>query len=313
VLMKIDLAGPRRRGLALGLNESAGYLGVAAAALATGILAATFAPRTAVWTAALVVAVIGTALSAAFVRDTGRHVAAEQRPGDRARRSLASALAQGTLRNPVLRACSQAGLVNNLNDALAWGLVPLYLAANGASVEEIGVVAALYPAIWGVGQFPAGWLSDRVGRKPPIVAGMVVQAAALGLLVAGEGSFAAALAAASLLGVGTALAYPTLLAAVSDAVSPRERAGAIGVYRFWRDLGFVVGALVAGSTADAFGSGSAIVLVAALTGGSGLWAALTRWPSATPRAIIHDVARAVPVPATERPAGRAREEAVKWR
>jgi MFS family permease len=277
VLMKIDLAGPRRRGLALGLNESAGYLGVAAAALATGILAATLAPRTVVWAGALAIAVVGTVLSAAFVRDTGAHVDAEQRPGERGPRPLASALVHATARHPVLRACSQAGLVNNLNDALAWGLAPLYLAAEGASVREIGVVAAAYPAVWGVGQLPAGWLSDRLGRKPLVVAGMAVQAGALALLLASDGAFAPALAAATLLGAGTALVYPTLIAAVSDAVSPRERASAVGVYRFWRDAGFVGGALVAGIVADSFGSGPAIAVVAGLTAASGAWVAATRW------------------------------------
>jgi MFS family permease len=277
VLMKIDLAGPRRRGLALGLNESAGYLGVAATALATGALAATFTPRTVVWVGALAVAALGTVLSAALVRDTAAHVAAEQLPGERGPRSLRSALVHATVREPVLRACAQAGLVNNLNDALAWGLVPLYLAAHGASIGQIGAVAAVYPAVWGAGQLPAGWLSDRVGRKLPIVAGMACQAGALALLVQGEGAFAAALAAAALLGVGTALAYPTLIAAVSDVVSPRERASAIGVYRFWRDTGFVAGAVLAGVVADSLGSGRAIAVVAALTAGSGVWVAATRW------------------------------------
>ena len=280
VVMKIDLAGPRRRGLALGLNESAGYLGLAAAALATGLAAGAYAPRTVVWVGGLAVAAVGLLASVALVRDTEAHVALEQKPGQRGVRSLASALVRGTFREPVLRACSQAGFVNNANDALAWGLAPLYLAANGASLGEIGVVAAVYPAVWSVGQVPAGWLSDRIGRKPPIVAGMGVQAGALVVLAAGGGAFAPALAAASLLGAGTALAYPTLIAAVSDVASPRERAAAVGVYRFWRDAGFVGGALVAGSLADAFGSGAAIVLVAAVTAASGVAVAATRWTSA---------------------------------
>ena len=164
-----------------------------------------------------------------------------------------------------------------MNDALAWGLAPLYLAAHGASTAQIGVVAAVYPAVWGAGQLLTGWLSDHTGRKPLIVAGMLVQAGALALLVAGDGAFVAALGAAVLLGIGTALVYPTLIAAVSDAVQPVERAQVVGVCRFWRDFGFVIGALLAGFVTDAAGSGSAIGIVAGLTAASGIWVAFTRW------------------------------------
>ena len=278
VLMKIDLAGPARRGLALGLNESAGYLGVAATAFASGALAASVAPRTVVWVGALVIAVAGTLLAVVLVRDTGSHVAHEQRGhGERKAMPLRAAFAQASLRHPVLRACSQAGLVNNLNDALAWGLAPLYLAAHDESAARIGVVAAVYPGVWGFLQLMTGWLSDRAGRKPLIASGMLVQACALALLVAGGGAFGPALAAAALLGLGTALVYPTLIAAVSDVVEPRDRASAVGVYRFWRDSGFVAGALLAGSVADALGSGTAIAIVAVLTAASGLWVTATRW------------------------------------
>jgi MFS family permease len=278
VVMKVDLVGPRRRGLALGLNESAGYLGVAATAFVTGALAATFAPRTLVWTIGAVIAALGTAISILFVRDTAAHVEREQRAhGVGVARTLRSAFARATFHDPTLRACSQAGLVNNLNDALAWGLAPLYLAANGASVRQIGAVAAVYPAVWGAGQLLTGWLSDHTGRKPLIVAGMLTQAGALALLVRGDGAFAPALGAAVLLGIGTALVYPTLIAAVADAVQPVERVQVVGVYRFWRDFGFVVGALLAGFVADAAGSGVAIAIVAGLTAGSGMWVALTHW------------------------------------
>jgi MFS family permease len=278
VVMKIDLVGPMRRGLALGLNESAGYLGVAATALATGALAATYAPRTLVWTGAVVIATLGTLISLLFVRDTGAHVDEEQRlQGAAAPSSLRSAFIRGSVSDRVLRACSQAGLVNNLNDALAWGLAPLYLAANGASLTEVGIVAAVYPAVWGVGQLATGALSDRTGRKPLITTGMLVQAGALALLVAGGGEFVPALGAAILLGVGTALVYPTLIAAVSDVAQPVDRAQLVGVYRFWRDFGFVVGALLAGIVADAFGADAAIAVVSALTAGSGIWVATTRW------------------------------------
>jgi MFS family permease len=272
VVMKIDLVGPRRRGFALGLNESAGYLGVALAALMTGVLAAQVAPRTLIWAGGAIIAAAGLTTSLLFVRDTHAHVAAEQR-GHRERAVQApfwTAFALVSVRDPALRSWSQAGLINNLNDALAWGLAPLYLAGNGASASEIGAVAAAYPAVWGGGQLAAGWLSDRTGRKPLIVIGMLVQGGALALLAAGGGSFGSALAAAVLLGAGTALVYPTLIAAVSDAVEPRDRAQAVGIYRFWRDTGLVAGGLLVGFVADVFGMAEAIATVTGLTTLSGL-------------------------------------------
>jgi MFS family permease len=241
-------------------------------------LAASFAPRSVVWIGAAVVAGAGTLISVLFVRDTGAHVAYEQRAhGDGGAPSLRAAFMRGSFRDPVLRACSQAGLVNNLNDALAWGLAPLFLAAHGASVREIAIVAAAYPLVWGAGQVATGWLSDHTGRKPLITVGMLVQAAALGLLVAGGGAFAPSLAAAVLLGAGTAMVYPTLLAAVSDVSQPRDRARVVGVYRFWRDFGFVVGALIAGFAADAASPTTAIAIVAVLTAVSGLVVTATSW------------------------------------
>jgi MFS family permease len=279
VVMKIDLAGPARRGLALGLNEAAGYLGVAATAFATGALAAAYAPRTVVWVGAAVIAATGLVISLVWVRDTHAHVALEQRDHDSTApaHTLPSAFAQATWHDPVLRACSQAGLVNNLNDALAWGLAPLFLAAHGASVRQIAIVAAAYPVVWGAGQLLTGWLSDHTGRKPLIATGMLTQAGALGLLVAGDGAFTPSLTAALLLGVGTAMVYPTLIAAVSDATQPRDRARVVGVYRFWRDFGFALGALIAGIGADAASPAAAITVVAALTAASGLAVVLTSW------------------------------------
>ena len=285
-IMKIDLAGPRRRGFALGLNEAAGYLGVAATAFATGLLAVSYAPRTVIWVGAGLIAAAGLLISVFAVRDTGAHVDLEQQThgdGTPAHAGLRSAFLHASLRDPILRACSQAGLVNNLNDALAWGLAPLYLAAHGAGVRQIAIVAAVYPVVWGAGQLAAGWLSDHAGRKPLIAAGMLVQAAALGLLVVGDGAFAPSLAAAALLGVGTAMVYPTLLAAVSDASQPRDRARVVGVYRFWRDFGFVLGALIAGIGADAASPRTAIVIVAMLTAASGLLVAATSWQ---PRPVL---------------------------
>lgn len=275
VVMKIDLVGPRRRGLALGINESAGYGGVALAAGVSGWLAASFAARDVLVGAGALIAVTALALSVLFVRDTAAHVALEQAGhhvgANPAPPPLRQTFALATYRRPVLRACSQAGLVNNLNDALAWGLVPLFLAANGVGVGGVALVAALYPGVWSVAQIATGHWSDRVGRKPLIVAGMLTQAAALGLLAQSGGALAAASIAAVLLGLGTALVYPTLIAAISDAVTPVARAPAIGVYRFWRDSGYVLGALVAGGAADALGYGSAIGIVAGLTAASGLW------------------------------------------
>ena len=282
--MKIDLVGPSRRGLALGLNESAGYLGVALAAFATGALAATFAPRTVVWVGAAHRRHRLARRRSSSSATPAPHVELEQRDhgGGADRQTLRQAFAPRHVRHPVLRACSQAGLVNNLNDALAWGLVPLYLAANGASVTEIGVVAAVYPAVWGVRPAP-----DRLALRPhrPQAADRRRDARP------GRSARAPrrrrrclrpALLAAILLGLGTALVYPTLIAAVSDAVQPVERAPAVGVYRFWRDFGFVAGALISGLVADTLGAGKAIAIVAALTAASGLWVAATRW-SAHPR------------------------------
>lgn len=275
VVMKIDLVGPRRRGLALGLNESAGYGGVAIAAGLSGLLASEFAARDVLVVAGAVVAVTAFLTSLFLVRDTAAHVALEQSRDHAGAEgmvpSLSNAFAQATYREPALRSCSQAGLVNNLNDGLAWGLVPLFLAAHGASVGQIGLVAAIYPAVWSVAQIPAGHWSDVAGRKPLIVGGMLVQAAALGVLALSSGTVALAAASAALLGLGTALVYPTLIAAISDAVSPVARAPIIGVYRFWRDMGYVLGALIAGGVADALGYSSAIAIVSGLTAVSGLW------------------------------------------
>jgi MFS family permease len=277
VVMKIDLVGPKRRGLALGLNEAAGYGGVAVAAAVSGWLASDFVPRDVLVAGAAGIASTALIISIAFVRDTAAHVRLEQaRHHDRDERApkLAEVFPDASYRRPSLRACSQAGLVNNLNDALAWGIVPLFLAANGASPAQVGLVAGLYPGVWGAGQIFAGSWSDRIGRKPLIVAGMLSQAAALVLLAASDGSVLLAATAAVGLGVGTALVYPTLIAAISDAVSPVARAPAVGVYRFWRDMGYVAGGLLAGAAADSLGYGGAIAIVAALTAGSGLWVAI---------------------------------------
>jgi MFS family permease len=277
VVMKIDLVGPKRRGLALGLNEAAGYGGVAIAATVSGLLASDFVARDVLVVGGAAIAVTALLASVLFVRDTAAHMALEQsrhhddhEPAPTLRRAFPDA----TWRRPELRACSQAGLVNNLNDALAWGLIPLYLAANGVGVGTIGLIAGLYPAVWGAGQIWTGHWSDQVGRKLPIVAGMLLQALALAVLALSDGGLALAAVSAIALGAGTALVYPTLIAAISDAVSPIARAPTVGVYRFWRDMGYVAGGLIAGTVADELGYAGAIGVVAALTAASGLWVAI---------------------------------------
>ncbi|MFP5342838.1 MAG: MFS transporter [Candidatus Limnocylindria bacterium] len=281
VIMKIDLAGPARRGLALGLNEASGYLAVAGAALLTGLIAERAGLRPAPFLFGLAIAGLGLGLSVVFVRETRDHVATEaagvdraaaERPGP-ATLPWRSVVRRTTWSDRRLFAVSQAGLVNNLNDGLAWGLLPLHFAARGLPLGEVAVLTALYPATWGLLQVGTGALSDRTGRVPLIVLGMLVQGAALAIIAAGDG-FAAWAVGAATLGLGTALVYPTLIARVSDLAAPVWRASAIGVYRLWRDLGFAAGAIVAGSIADAAGAPAAVAVVAALTAGSGLLVAL---------------------------------------
>jgi MFS family permease len=269
VIMKIDLAGPTRRGLATGLNEAAGYGAVALTALLTGFIAAEAGLRPAPFLLGLAYAGLGLGASLLFVRETGAHARSEQPQDAPASLAWSAVFRRTTLTDRSLSAASQAGLVNNLNDGMAWGLLPLFYAAHGLSIAEVGVLAAVYPAVWGIAQVGTGALSDRVGRKGLIVAGMFLQAAAIGSIAAST-TFAPWLLAAALLGLGTAMVYPTLLAAIADVAEPSWRGAAIGVYRLWRDLGFAVGAIVAGVAADAFGIPVAIAAVAALTGASGL-------------------------------------------
>jgi MFS family permease len=298
VVMKIDLVGPKRRGLALGLNEAAGYGGVAVAAAASGLLASQFAPRDVLTVAAAAIALTAFLVSLRFVRDTGAHMALEQAQtqptGAGAPPPLREAFRDATYRRPALRACSQAGLVNNLNDALAWGLVPLFLAAHGAGAGQVGLVAGVYPAVWGAGQIWAGHWSDSVGRKPLIAAGMLLQSGALAILAVSDGGLGLAVLAAVLLGAGTALVYPTLIAAISDAVTPIERAPTVGVYRFWRDCGYVAGGLIAGTVADALGYGGAIAVVAGLTAASGLWVLIDMPPTSRDLPAIQSAQQAKP-------------------
>jgi MFS family permease len=275
VIMKIDLVGPDRRGFAMGLNEAAGYGAVAVTALATGWIAAEWGLRPEPFYLGLAYGALGLGLSSLFVRETqahARHEAATHRsanPDHHQDLSTGEIFRLTSFRDKALSSCSQAGLVNNLNDGLAWGLFPIFFANAGLSVTRIGVLAALYPAAWGLGQLYTGGLSDRIGRKPLIAAGMLVQAAALAVMALAEG-FGPWAAGALALGAGTAMVYPTLLAAIGDVAHPTWRARSVGVYRLWRDGGFAVGALLAGVLADVASIEAAILAVAALTAASGM-------------------------------------------
>lgn len=272
VVMKIDLVGPARRGTALGFNEAAGYGAVSLTALGTGAIAAHHGLRPAPFFLGIAFAALGVGFSTLFVRETQGH--AHQEAATTAARAderdgFGAIFARTTWRDPSLAAVSQAGLVNNAVDGLAWGILPLLFAANGQSVEAIGVLAALYPGVWCVAQLFTGAWSDRVGRKPLITAGMMLQGAAL-LLVAAATGFTPWAVGAVLIGIGTALVYPTLIAAVGDQAHPTWRATAVGVYRLWRDTGYVVGALIGGAVADLFGLRVAVGAVAVLSLLSGL-------------------------------------------
>ncbi|MCF6526152.1 MFS transporter [Streptomyces sp. JJ36] len=278
VNMKIDLVGPARRGLATGLNEAAGYTAVGVTALLTGYLAAAYGLRPAPELVGVVFVAAGLALSL-VVRDTAAHVAlelsrhAEPPPTGE---GAAATFTRTSWHNRSLRGASQAGLVNNLNDGLTWGVFPLLFTEHGLGLTAVGLIKGLYPVLWGLGQIPTGHLADRFGRKPLIVHGMLVQAAGLVLALAllARPLLAGVLSAVAL-GLGTAMVYPALLASVSDHTHPSRRAGALGTYRFWRDLGYAVGALVAGVLADALGLNATVVAAAVLTAVSGLLAA--RW------------------------------------
>jgi MFS family permease len=277
VIMKIDLVGAKQRGLAMGLNEFAGYVALSGSALATGWIAANYGLRPQPFFLGVVFVVVGFALSAFLVRETQHHVAHES-AGLASQPNVSVPTSREvfwrtTLLDPNLSSVSQAGLVNNLNDGMAWGLFPLVFASAGMDLAQVGLLAAIYPATWGFGQSVTGALSDRFGRKPLIVWGMWIQAAGIAVIAVAH-SFLGFVAGALLLGIGTAMVYPALLAAIGDVAHPAWRASAVGVYRLWRDLGYAVGALLAGLTADAFGLSAAMWLVAALTFKSGVVSAV---------------------------------------
>jgi len=275
VVMKMDLVGPNRRGLAMGFNEAAGYLGVAGTALFTGYLAASYGLRPAPFLLGAAYIALGLGLSVLAVKETHHHAKTEAANHVDAHSGAGAALSTREIftltsfRDRSLSSVSQAGLVNNLNDGLAWGLFPVLFAGAGLSIERIGILAAVYPAVWGAVQLLTGAASDRLGRKWLIAGGMFVQAVGLAIVAAGRG-FEIWLLAAVLLGVGTAMVYPTLLAAIGDVAHPQWRARSVGIYRLWRDGGFAVGALLSGLLADAYGIPVAIFVVAGLTAASGL-------------------------------------------
>ncbi|HXH22043.1 MAG TPA: MFS transporter [Dehalococcoidia bacterium] len=277
VNMKVDLVGPRRRGLALGLNEAAGYMSVAAAAYLSGEVAAAHGLRPGPLYLGIAFSAAGLALST-LVKDTTAHVRLEAAPLGAGGTSLLAAFADATWRRRQLWGASQAGLTNNLNDAVLWGIFPILCARRGFSLEEIGLLAAAYPLVWGALQPATGALADVAGRKPLVVAGMAVQAIAI-WLAAGSTSFGGLLVLVSTVGIGTALVYPTLLAAVSDAAHPEDRASLLGVYRFWRDAGAIAGALLGGAIADAADLGDAMRFVALVTFAAGVVAAFTLSPA----------------------------------
>ena len=279
VIMKIDLAGPKQRGFAMGLNEAAGYGAVAVTALATGYIAQHAGLRPEPFFLGIAYVGLGLGISFFFLRETRAHAHYEASnratTNDTHKQSLSTReiFMLTSFRDKALSSCSQAGLVNNLNDGLAWGLFPIFFLAAGLSISQIGILAALYPAVWGLGQLYTGALSDRIGRKPLIVGGMVVQALAIAWIGA-TSSFTTWAVGAVLLGAGTAMVYPTLLAAIGDVANPTWRARAVGIYRLWRDSGFAVGALLAGILADLVSITAAIYAVAALTGLSGIVVAI---------------------------------------
>ena len=299
VNMKIDLVGPRQRGLAMGINEAAGYTAVGITALATGYIASAVGLRPEPFLLGIAYATIGLALSALLVRDTSPHaeleaqlegqarpqaeVDPEARPTNKSsaagggQRSTSWVIAQTSWRDRTLFGASQAGLVNNLNDGMSWGVLPVLFTAGGLGLAEVGVLKAVYPIIWGIGQIGTGPLADRIGRKPLIVWGMVVQAGGLATIGFGtHAPFATGLLGSVLLGAGTAMVYPALLAAVGDRAHPTWRATSVGVYRTWRDLGYAIGALVAGLIAGALNLVWAVHAATAVTLASGIvaWRAM---------------------------------------
>ena len=305
VIMKIDLVGPARRGLAMGFNEAAGYGALALTAMATGYLAQEYGLRPTPFYLGIAVVALGLGLSVLAVKETREHARFEAASHVSRHDHLHADLTTGqvfwltSVKERALSSACQAGLVNNLNDALAWGLFPILFATRGLSIAQVGLLAAIYPAVWGVGQLITGGLSDRIGRKWLIAGGMWVQAVGIAAVAVGD-AFAVWAVAAAVIGAGTAMVYPTLLAAVGDVAHPAWRARAVGVYRLWRDSGFAVGALLVGVVADATSLVTAIWVVAAITVASGVVVAVRMYET-----LGHHTPASVSTPSSTRSRGSA--------
>jgi MFS family permease len=295
VIMKIDLVGPSRRGLAMGLNEFAGYFAVAVSALATGYVASVYGLRPQPFYLGIAFAGLGLVLSAVFVRETKHHALHEAGRAEPAegKPTAAAIFARTSFLDRNLSSVSQAGLVNNLNDGMAWGLFPVFFAAAGLDLVHVAELAAIYPAVWGIGQLFTGAASDRIGRKGLIVGGMWIQALGIAITLFSR-AFVGFAAGTVLLGLGTAMVYPTFLAAIGDVAHPSWRASAVGVYRLWRDLGYAVGAFLSGAVADALGVSWSMGLVAFITFASGLAAAIRMTETHGPKARTKEVAAPLP-------------------
>ncbi len=262
VIMKIDLVGEKQRGLAMGINEFAGYVAVGIVAFLTGYIASNYGLRPYPFYLGISIAVLGLLGSVLLIRDTHQHVAVESKESTIVR--LANVFIDTSVRHPNLGSVSQAGLVNNLNDGMIWGLLPIFLAAKDFNLEQIGIIAAVYPAVWGIGQLFTGGMADRMSKKKLLFWGMIFQGVAI-IGFAGISSYVLFILTAALLGLGTAMVYPTFLAAIADNIHPGQRAEGIGVFRLWRDLGYAVGAILTGIIADLYSYNTAIVFIAVLT------------------------------------------------
>lgn len=274
VTMKIDLVGPKQRGLAMGLNEAAGYLAVSVTSMAAGWIAAEHGLRPAPFLLGLAYAVIALVVVSLFVRETRGFVeleAAAPEPSQSRATGLSNAqiFTLVSWRDRALSSASLAGMANNLNFGLSWGVFPLLFAGAGLRLGQVGLLVALYPLVWGFGQLATGWLSDHLGRKPLVTAGMFLQAAALAVIAASHAMPGWA-AGTMLLGLGSALVYPALLAVIGDVAAPEWRGRAVGIYRVWRDLGYTAGALLGGLVADAVGLSSAVWAAAGLSTAVGM-------------------------------------------
>jgi len=267
VMMKIDLVGEKQRGLAMGFNEFAGYIALAAVAFLTGWIAGKYGLRPYPFYLGVVMCFFGLLSSWLFVRDTKQHVTKESTSSNILQ--LKNIFWQTTWKDKNLGSVTQAGLINNLNDGMVWGIFPILLASKNFSIEEIGIITAIYPAVWGLGQIITGKMADRICKKDMLFWGMVLQAIALILFVVAT-TITQFVLLAILLGWGTAMVYPTFLAAIAENTHPQDRAKSLGAFRFWRDLGYAIGAIITGLIADAIGMNASIIFISALTFVSGL-------------------------------------------